>query len=74
MSKARVVECCFFHFCIHDYLLIENQFTLHRDYDTSEAKATVIEAIHQGINYIDVAPHYGLGVAEKFLGKVYLYD
>lgn len=41
-----------------------------RDYDASIAEATVVEAIHLGINYIDVAPHYGLGIAEKFLGKV----
>lgn len=31
----------------------------------------VREALRQGINYIDVAPWYGHGLAEKVLGKVY---
>lgn len=41
-----------------------------RNYNHGEAEATVIEAIRQGVNYVDVAPHYGLGIAETFYGKV----
>ena len=35
-----------------------------------EAIKVVHEAIKSGINYIDVAPWYGHGVAETVLGKV----
>lgn len=56
-------------FFFHKWLPL-TKFMMLRDYDASIAEATVVEAIHLGINYIDVAPHYGLGIAEKFLGKV----
>jgi Predicted oxidoreductases (related to aryl-alcohol dehydrogenases) len=41
-----------------------------REYEESEAIATVHEALKQGINYIDTAPWYGQGRSEELLGKV----
>ncbi|KAG5872413.1 hypothetical protein JTB14_013658 [Gonioctena quinquepunctata] len=39
------------------------------EFDISECKKTVHEAIRNGINFIDSAPWYGHGVAEEILGK-----
>jgi len=39
------------------------------DYSLEECKATVLEALKSGINYIDTAPWYGHGVSETILGK-----
>jgi len=35
-----------------------------------EAEATVRGALAAGLRYVDTAPHYGLGVAERRLGRV----
>jgi D-threo-aldose 1-dehydrogenase len=35
-----------------------------------DAEATVRAALAAGITYLDTAPHYGLGVAERRLGRV----
>ena len=43
-----------------------------RSTNETEGIEVVREALRQGINYIDVAPWYGHGLAEKVLGKVYL--
>ncbi|XP_052682718.1 uncharacterized protein LOC128163213 isoform X2 [Crassostrea angulata] len=40
-----------------------------RSTNESESIEVVREALRQGINYIDVAPWYGHGLAEKVLGK-----
>ena len=41
-----------------------------RSTNETEGTEVVREALRQGINYIDVAPWYGHGWAEKVLGKV----
>jgi aryl-alcohol dehydrogenase-like predicted oxidoreductase len=43
--------------------------SVFRDTDDAEGIRTVHEAIDAGINYIDVAPYYGLTKAETVLGK-----
>jgi D-threo-aldose 1-dehydrogenase len=35
-----------------------------------EAEATVRSALARGLSYVDTAPHYGLGVAERRVGRV----
>jgi D-threo-aldose 1-dehydrogenase len=35
-----------------------------------DAEATVREALAAGLTYVDTAPHYGLGLAERRLGRV----
>ena len=50
---------------------VHNYYVPHsRAYKAQEAEETVITAIRSGINFIDTGPHYGLGKAETFLGKV----
>jgi D-threo-aldose 1-dehydrogenase len=36
----------------------------------ADAEATVREALAAGLTYVDTAPHYGLGLAERRLGRV----
>jgi D-threo-aldose 1-dehydrogenase len=36
----------------------------------ADAEATVREALAAGLSYVDTAPHYGLGLAERRLGRV----
>jgi D-threo-aldose 1-dehydrogenase len=36
----------------------------------SDAEATVLAALGDGLAYLDTAPHYGLGLAERRLGRV----
>ncbi|QYR23076.1 aldo/keto reductase [Paenibacillus sp. sptzw28] len=43
--------------------------SVFRDIDDAEGIRTVHEALDAGINYIDVAPYYGLTKAESVLGK-----
>lgn len=43
--------------------------SVFRDIDEAEGIRTVHEALDAGINYIDVAPYYGLTKAESVLGK-----
>ncbi len=42
---------------------------LHRPIDEREARATVDAAWSEGIRYFDTAPHYGLGLSERRLGR-----
>jgi D-threo-aldose 1-dehydrogenase len=42
---------------------------LYRAISDDEAEATVAAAREAGINYFDTAPHYGLGLSERRLGK-----
>jgi D-threo-aldose 1-dehydrogenase len=42
---------------------------LYREVPDEIAEQTVITAWEQGIRYFDTAPHYGLGLSEKRLGK-----
>lgn len=37
--------------------------------DEADSIATIVEALKRGINIIDTAPAYGMGVAEDFVGK-----
>src|SRR5512140_302373 len=37
--------------------------------DDDEAVAAVLEALDQGINWIDTAPAYGLGHSEELVGR-----
>lgn len=37
--------------------------------DDDEAIASILEALDQGINWIDTAPAYGLGHSEELLGR-----
>ncbi len=45
---------------------------LDRDSETfrEEAKAALLSAVHQGINYFDTAPTYGEGRSERLFGEV----
>lgn len=42
---------------------------LHRAISDEEAEATVRAAWESGIRYFDTAPHYGLGLSERRLGR-----
>ena len=42
---------------------------LYRPIDEREARATVDAAWSEGIRYFDTAPHYGLGLSERRLGR-----
>jgi len=42
---------------------------LYRSIDDETAIAAVTEAWDQGLRYFDTAPHYGLGLSERRLGK-----
>lgn len=52
-------------------LRVFSKRNVFRSTNESESIEVVREALRQGINYIDVAPWYGHGLAEKVLGKVY---
>ncbi len=41
----------------------------NRNVSNNRAKSCVERAIDKGVNYFDVAPYYGLGIAEEKLGK-----
>ncbi|MQA84794.1 MAG: aldo/keto reductase [Streptosporangiales bacterium] len=43
---------------------------LYAPVDDETAEATVRAALDAGLTYVDTAPHYGLGVAERRLGAV----
>jgi D-threo-aldose 1-dehydrogenase len=42
---------------------------LYREISDDEARATVDEAWTAGVRYFDTAPHYGLGLSERRLGR-----
>ena len=42
---------------------------LHAAVDDEQAQATVDAAWQAGVRYFDTAPHYGLGLAERRLGR-----
>jgi D-threo-aldose 1-dehydrogenase len=42
---------------------------LYRTISDADAQATIAAAFDAGLTYADTAPHYGLGLAEKRLGK-----
>jgi L-galactose dehydrogenase len=42
---------------------------LYGQYSLEQCRATVVEALRRGVNYIDTAPWYGQGVSEEILGK-----
>jgi len=42
---------------------------LYREVTDAEAAETLSEATQLGINYFDTAPHYGLGLSERRLGR-----
>ena len=44
--------------------------SVFRETDDGESAKVVHRVLESGINYIDVAPWYGHGKAEKVLGKV----
>ena len=46
---------------------------MYRPTNTTESVEVVHEALKRGVNYIDVAPWYGHGIAEEVLGKVLPY-
>ncbi|XP_025829493.1 L-galactose dehydrogenase-like [Agrilus planipennis] len=43
--------------------------TLYGVFSLEECRATVVDALKQGINYIDTAPYYGTGESETTLGQ-----
>lgn len=42
---------------------------LYREVPDADAAETLNEAARLGINYVDTAPHYGLGLSERRLGR-----
>lgn len=53
--------------CIFSWI---NELFVSSQYSLEQCRATVVEALRRGVNYIDTAPWYGQGVSEEILGKV----